>query len=101
MPSPLPKAPMPSVIPTKRHAVPSGLVAPTISSPALRMEVKATPGAAGTRYGVSGVEGPVAGVVMQVRAPLGPARSPRGDRGHLWPPGVTPARAGKDDRMTC
>ena len=64
VPSPLSKAPMPSGMPTKRQAVPSGLVAPITSSPALMIEVKPTPGAVGTRYGVSGVEGPTEEVAM-------------------------------------
>jgi hypothetical protein len=70
---------MPSGMPTKRHAVPSGLVAPTTSSPALMIEVKPTPGAVGTRYGVSGVEGPTEEVAMRMRAPVSaPSHAPLG-----------------------
>jgi hypothetical protein len=50
-------APSPSGIPTRRYGVPSGLV--STESPTVRIDLIATPGEVGTRYGGCELDGPV------------------------------------------
>jgi hypothetical protein len=72
VPSPLSKAPMPSGMPTKRQAgaVRVGRADHLVARADDRGEADA--GRRGTRYGVSGVEGPTEEVAMRMRAPLFP-----------------------------